>query len=128
MSEFNFRIDISKARAKLKRSLNAFSLVPQAMQRGGLFFIADIQEKWYTGRKGNDMGLNIGEERLRESWFPDVIVQGTETIVRVINDVIYGRVHEFGSPKQNIPKRTDVVKDWENEGRDILKKEIEKVL
>jgi len=127
MSDFNFKVNIKGAKIKIKRKIALMTKVPMAMKRGGLFFIGDIQLKWYSGRRGEE-GLNVQSGRLRDSWFPDVFVQGLDTVLNVNTDVVYARPWEFGREDIDVDKRTDVIGDWETEGLEILRKEVALVL
>ena len=128
MSDFSFNMDMSGASGRFRRLFNAFNKVPSAMNRAGLYFIGEIQEEFYSGRKDDDTGLNVITNRLRDSWFPMVMGQGTDTILNVITDVKYAKVHEDGSESRNLPARTDVVNTWENKGLKMVKDEVMKVL
>ena len=98
--------------------------IPSAMNRAGLFFIGDIQEQFYSGRKSDDTGLNVRTGRLRSSWFPMVLTQGSDTVLQVNTDVKYARVHEDGSFKNNLPARTNVIVEWETSGKKLIEEEL----
>lgn len=118
---FTFKVNTAFALTSIRRLKISLTEIQPAMNRGGLFFIGMIQEKWYSGRRGDDTGLNVRTGRLRESWFPMVQAVGNDTVLQVNTDVNYAKKHEKGI---NTPKRTDIEKDWETEGKKMIRDEI----
>lgn len=74
-------------------------------------FLAQITKKYYSGRRADDTGLRRVSGRLVQGWNSDVRREGIDVVARLLNDVPYAPVHEFGSTSKNIPKRTDVLGD-----------------
>jgi len=75
-------------------------------------FIGIIQERWYTGRKGNDMGLNVQSGFLRDKWVATTSGTTLESLKSVMSSgVEYSVYQEDGVPDRNLPKRSDVKGD-----------------
>lgn len=108
------RIDQGKvAKMFKKKNLSFEREVKRQFQIAGLDFIGKIQERWYTGRKGNK-GLRVITGRLRSSFLPhtegSLATGEIKTTIR--SDVKYGKAHEEGIPP--MPKRTFVVQDFKD--------------
>jgi hypothetical protein len=92
------------------------------------FFIGDIQENWYSGRKAGDKGLNVRSNLLRSSWNSDVMDTGNDVILKLNNPTPYGKVHEEGDSSKNIPKRTSVNEDFREKEMPKLQAIVRKVM
>lgn len=92
------------------------------------FFIGDIQENWYSGRKAGDKGLNVRSDLLRSSWNSDVMDTGNDVVLKLNNPTPYGVDHEKGVPSRNLPKRTDVNGDFRQKEMPKLQAIVRKVM
>lgn len=86
---------------------------------GGDRFLQEIRSKWYSGRRGDDTGLNQDTRDLYRNWFSEVTdlrtIDRGEIALRLRNAMRYAKFHEFGSEKNNLPKRTFVTEDLKGE-------------
>ena len=96
-----------------------------ALQRNLIYagddFIDKIKADWYSGRKGGDIGLYRRTGELYRGWQADVKGSGLDMTLVIRNSKAYGRFHEYGVPKRNLPRRTFV-------RRDLLSKTVGKAL
>lgn len=91
---------------------------------GMRYFESHIIKRYYSGRKGNRLGLRRITGTLARSW----LVQAKTNLIVLGSRTIYGAVHEFGYPPKNIPKRTYVMQDFKTTGRELLNKYVAKKL
>lgn len=77
-------------------------------------FLEKTIEEHYTGRKSDNTGLNQDTTDLWGKWLSKVRDLGDNVSARISTTVKYASVHEFGSSKKNIPKRSDVTGDMES--------------
>lgn len=139
-----------------KRNLNRLSekltvKLESAFNKAGLYFIGQIQERWYSGRKEDDTGLYVHTNGARDGWFPKTEISADGEITTTItNNRPYAKDHEFGKgtlkgvkaspPKKekinaknnidipNLPQRTFVRKDFDSIGKKIFVAEAEKAI
>ena len=71
-------------------------------------FIELIRKKWYSGRLGDDTGLNKQTHDLYKNWFAEVKESTFDMMIVIRNAMKYGLYHEKG---QGQKKRTFVVRD-----------------
>ena len=117
----NFTSNIEQIINVLKKKTDAvIDQIRYGMFEGVRLFEGSALKEFYTGRPG----LNVITGTLRRGWLIKTITSYDEFIIQFANKVKYGPVHEFGYPKKNIPKRTDVTGKFRREGYDYLNKAI----
>ena len=95
----------------------------------GTEFITGIRKRWYDGRNSDDTGLNRISHMLHNTWQAEVRSQGLDIVAVISNGMKYGKAHEFGVPKRNLPQRSFVRKDLKNPiGKDLFTQAIKDAL
>ncbi len=141
----SFKRNLTRLSEKMTMKLES------AFNRAGLYFIGQIQERWYSGRKEDDTGLYVHTNGARDGWFPKTEVGADgEITTTVTNNRPYAKDHEFGKgtlegvkaspPKKekinvknilnipNLPQRTFVRQDFNSIGKKIFITEAEKAI
>jgi len=123
-----------KGLVNLKQSLNskASRLIPIARTQlvlAGEEFVQLIQKRWYSGRRGNDTGLNRISGDLHNLWSVTPHQIANEVSVVIEPGVDYALKHETGDKKRNLKKRSFVREDLNRgEGKAIFVRAVRRIL
>lgn len=122
-AEYSSNIDQIIANLK-KKDRRAMQSAERGMVRGMEFFSGKIIREQMGGRPG----LNVQTGTLRKSWVILEKQKGAEFVVTLGTRTKYARVHQYGYPPGNIPKRLHILEDFKKSGLRIIAGEIKRTM
>jgi len=111
--KFTLREKGKLAEAIVRRDKKFRDAVKRNFVLAGDDFIEGIRQRWYSGRKGGDVGLNRVTSKAHDSWTANVREQLFDIVAMIQNGMKYTVLHENGT--KLFPKRTFVRRDLKEE-------------